>query len=70
MTHRRKALSQPSVLLWVSINSHQSVNRHNDSTGLRFTRVYYNTRMTVDIFCQIPFVTSPIQIGVCKVSVR
>ena len=62
-------LSQPSVPLRASVNSNQGVDRHDNSTRLWFTRIHDNSRVMADILGQIPFVSSPIQIGVCKVSV-
>src|SRR5437016_3075542 len=67
--HRSKMLSQPSVLLRTAIDSNQGVDRHNNSTGLRFMRIYDHSGMAADIFRQIPFVSAPIQVRVCKMSV-
>src|SRR5205823_14607214 len=69
LIHRSKMLSQPPVLLRESIDSNQGVDRHNNSTCLRFMRIYDHSRVTADIFRQIPFVSAPIQVRVCKVSV-
>src|SRR6266496_2914801 len=46
VVHRSKMLSQPFVLLRASIHSNQGVDRHNDSTCLRVTRIYDNYRVT------------------------
>jgi len=69
LIYRSEMLSQPSVLLRASVNSNQGVDRYNNSTCLWFTRIYDNSRVTADVLGQIPFVSAPIQIGVCKVSV-
>src|SRR5436305_13738368 len=67
--HGSKMLSQPFVLPRGSIDSNQGVDRHNNSTCLRFMSIYNHSRMTAEIFGEIPVVSAPIQVRVCKMSV-
>ena len=69
VVHRAKMLPQPPVLLRISIDPDQGVNRHDNSTCLRFARIYNDPRMTADIFYQVPIVSAPIQVRICKMSI-